>query len=146
ESFRLGGDEFAVLLPGVDPATAMGIARSIVERVGTARLEHVDNATVSAGVATFPVQGAGRDELIRLADSALYAAKEDGKNRARTYEPEFLELKELQRLAETTDRAARYRAAASLAKAVDARDAYTGHHSERVGDLAARIAARIGLD
>src|SRR5262249_54406933 len=36
ESFRLGGDEFAVLLPGVDPATAMGIARSIVERVGTA--------------------------------------------------------------------------------------------------------------
>ena len=102
--------------------------------------------TVSAGVATFPVQGVGRDELIRLADSALYWAKEDGKNRARTYEPALVELKQLQQLAEGTDRAARYRAAASLAKAVDARDAYTGSHSERVGELAARIARRLGLD
>ncbi|MDQ3822949.1 MAG: HD-GYP domain-containing protein, partial [Actinomycetota bacterium] len=44
------------------------------------------------------------------------------------------------------DRAARYRAAVSLAKAVDARDAYTGSHSERVGELAARIAVRLGVD
>src|SRR5207302_1874995 len=43
------------------------------------------------------------------------------------------------------DRAARFRAAASLAKAVDARDVYTGSHSERVSDLAARVAERIGL-
>ena len=34
--------------------------------------------TVSAGLATFPVQGVGRDELIRLADTALYWAKEHG--------------------------------------------------------------------
>jgi putative nucleotidyltransferase with HDIG domain len=101
---------------------------------------------VSAGVATFPIQGVGRDELIRLADSALYWAKEDGKNRARTYEAAQIELKQLQQLAESPDRAARYRAAASLAKAVDARDAYTGSHSERVGELAARIARRLGGD
>jgi diguanylate cyclase (GGDEF)-like protein len=146
ESFRLGGDEFAVLLPGIDAREAIAVARSIVERVGAAQLEQVGSLTVSAGVATFPVQGVGRDELIRLADSALYWAKEDGKNRARTYEPALVELKQLQQLAEGTDRAARYRAAASLAKAVDARDAYTGSHSERVGELAARIARRLGLD
>jgi len=146
ESFRLGGDEFAVLLPGQDERAAVAIARSIVERVGAAQLEQVGSLTVSAGVATFPIQGVGRDELIRLADSALYWAKEDGKNRARTYEAAKIELAQLQQLADSPDRAARYRAAASLAKAVDARDAYTGSHSERVGELAARIARRIGSD
>ena len=146
ESFRLGGDEFAVLLPGLGERDAVAVARSIVERVGAAALEQVGEVTVSAGVATFPVQGVGRDELIRLADSALYWAKEDGKNRARTYEATTLELSQLQQLAEGPDRAARYRAAASLAKAVDARDAYTGSHSERVGELAARIARRLGFE
>jgi diguanylate cyclase (GGDEF)-like protein len=146
ESFRLGGDEFAVLLPGLDERSAVSVARSIVERVSAAQIEHVGNVTVSAGVATYPIQGAGRDELIRLADSALYWAKEDGKNRARTYESTQIELRHLQQLAEIPDRTARYRAAAALAKAVDARDAYTGSHSERVGDLAARISRRLGLD
>jgi diguanylate cyclase (GGDEF)-like protein len=147
ESFRLGGDEFAVLLPGLDDRSAIAVARSIVERVGAAQIEQVGGVTVSAGVASFPIQGVGRDELIRLADSALYWAKEDGKNRARVYEQtEEIELKQLQQLAESPDRAARYRAAASLAKAVDARDAYTGSHSERVSELAARIARRLELD
>ena len=146
ESFRLGGDEFAVLLPGLGERDAVSVARSIVERVGAAELEQVGEVTVSAGVATFPVQGVGRDELIRLADSALYWAKEDGKNRARTYEATTLEFTQLQQLAEGPDRTARYRAAASLAKAVDARDEYTGSHSERVGQLAARIARRLGFE
>ena len=146
ESFRLGGDEFAVLLPGHDERQAAAVARSIVERVAALHLDRVGEVTVSAGVATYPMQGAGRDELIRLADSALYWAKEEGKNRARTYEEESLLRANLEQLAESPDRAARYRAAASLAKAVDARDAYTGSHSERVGDIAARIARRLGAD
>jgi diguanylate cyclase (GGDEF)-like protein/putative nucleotidyltransferase with HDIG domain len=146
ESFRLGGDEFAVLLPGLDERAALGVARSIVERVGAAQIEHVGSITVSAGVASFPVQGVGRDELIRLADSALYWAKEHGKNRVRVYRPDVVELAELKRLAAGPDKAARYRAAASLAKAVDARDTYTGSHSERVSELAARVAQRVGLD
>jgi HD-GYP domain-containing protein (c-di-GMP phosphodiesterase class II) len=40
---------------------------------------------------------------------------------------------------------ARLRAAASLSRAVDARDVYTGNHSQRVAELAVRLAARIGL-
>src|SRR5262249_45353184 len=112
----------------------------------TLDLDHIGHVTVSAGLATFPLQGHGRDELIRLADSALYWAKEHGKNRVRIYRPDVVELAELKRLAAGPDKAARYRAAASLAKAVDARDTYTGSHSERVGDLAARVAKRVGLD
>ena len=57
---------------------------------GDARSSGVGAVTVSAGVATYPTHGAGRDELIRLADSALYWAKEDGKNRARAYAAESI--------------------------------------------------------
>ena len=146
EAFRLGGDEFALLLVEHDEHAALTAATSIVRRIGALDLDHIGHVTVSAGLATFPVQGHGRDELVRLADSALYWAKEHGKNRVRLYRPDVVELAELKRLAAGPDRAARYRAAASLAKAVDARDTYTGSHSERVADLAARIAVRLGLD
>jgi diguanylate cyclase (GGDEF)-like protein/putative nucleotidyltransferase with HDIG domain len=146
EAFRLGGDEFALLLVDHDEETALAAANSIVERVSALDLDHIGSVTASAGLATFPVQGHGRDELIRLADSALYWAKEHGKNRVRHYRPDVVELAELKRLASGPDRAARYRAAASLAKAVDARDTYTGSHSERVAELSARVAMRLGLD
>jgi diguanylate cyclase (GGDEF)-like protein len=146
EAFRLGGDEFAVLLPAMNGRHAFSAAASIVDRVAALDLDHIGPITVSAGVATYPVQGVGRDELIRLADSALYWAKEHGKNQVRMYRPDVVELAELRRLAAGPDRAARYRAAASLAQAVDARDAYTGSHSQRVGELAARIATRMNAD
>jgi diguanylate cyclase (GGDEF)-like protein len=146
EAFRLGGDEFAVLLPEHDERKATAVARSIVERIAALRIDGVGPVTVSAGVATFPTQGVGRDELIRLADSALYWAKEDGKNRVRAYAAESILRANLEQLADSPDRAARYRAAESLAQAVDARDAYTGRHSQRVGDYAARIARRLGAD
>ena len=146
EAFRLGGDEFAVLLPGHGEEAALAAGNSIVDRIAGMKLEHVGAVTVSAGIATYPAHGVGRDELIRLADSALYWAKERGKNRVRLYRPDVVELAELKRLAAGPDRAARYRAAASLAKAVDARDAYTGSHSQRVSELAARIAIQLGAD
>jgi diguanylate cyclase (GGDEF)-like protein len=146
EAFRLGGDEFALLFADHDEGMALAAANSIVERIATVDFDHIGTVTVSAGLATFPMQGHGRDELIRLADSALYWAKEHGKNRVRLYRPEVVELSELKRLAAGPDKAARYRAAASLAKAVDARDTYTGSHSERVGELSAKVATRLGLD
>src|SRR5918994_2691090 len=145
EAFRLGGDEFAVLLPALNGQQAYTAAASIIDRISVLDLDHIGPVTVSAGVATYPVQGVVRDELIRLADSALYWAKEHGKNQVRLYRPDVVELAELRRLASGPDRAARYRAAASLAKAVDARDVYTGSHSQRVSDLAARISVRLGL-
>ena len=145
EGFRLGGDEFALLLPGYDEHAAMTAAASVVERISALQLEQIGTVTVSAGVATSPAHAAERDELIRLADSALYWAKEYGKNRVRGYRPDVIELAELKRLASGPDRAARFRAAASLARAVDARDVYTGSHSQRVAELAARTARRLGL-
>ena len=146
EAFRLGGDEFALLFVGLDAQAALQAATSIVQRVRAHEIDHIGSVTVSAGTATFPAHGVGRDELIRLADSALYWAKEHGKDQVRVYRPDVVELAELKRLAASPDRAARYQAAASLAKAVDARDVYTGSHSERVAELAARIAGRLGAE
>ncbi|HEY7793158.1 MAG TPA: diguanylate cyclase [Gaiellaceae bacterium] len=146
EAFRLGGDEFAILLPGRDEEGARVAAQAIVERMATLDLQPAGLVTVSAGIATVPKGEIGRDELVRRSDSALYWAKEYGKNQVRIYRPDVVEIAELKRLAAGPDRAARFRAAASLAKAVDARDAYTGSHSERVADLAARIATRLGVD
>jgi diguanylate cyclase (GGDEF)-like protein/putative nucleotidyltransferase with HDIG domain len=146
EAFRLGGDEFALLLPGRTAEDSLPVAQSVLDRIAGLDLDDVGSVTASAGLASFPEQGYDRDELIRLADSALYWAKEHGKNRVHVYRPEVVELAELRRLAHGPDRAARFRAAASLAKAVDARDTYTGSHSTRVAELGAWIAARLGLD
>ena len=146
EAFRLGGDEFALLLPGQAADDALSTASAVLGRIATLELDDVGSVTASAGVAGFPRQAFDRDELIRLADSALYWAKEHGKNRVHVYRPDVVELAELRRLAHGPDRAARFRAAASLAKAVDARDTYTGSHSTRVAELGAWIARCLGLD
>jgi len=146
EAFRLGGDEFAILLPGRDEEGSRIAAEAIVGRIAAVELEPAGPVTISAGIATVPEEELDRDELVRRADSALYWAKEYGKNQVRVYRPDVIEIAELKRLAAGPDRAARFRAAASLARAVDARDAYTGSHSERVADLAARIATRLGVD
>jgi diguanylate cyclase (GGDEF)-like protein/putative nucleotidyltransferase with HDIG domain len=145
EGFRLGGDEFAILLPRFDEPSALAAAHSIVNRISAIDLGEMGPLTVSAGVATYPDHGAERDELIRLADNALYWAKEHGKNRVRVSRADVVELSDLKRLAVGRDRAARFRAAASLARAVDTRDAYTGSHSQRVAQLAGRIAERLGM-
>ena len=146
EAFRLGGDEFALLLPRRDEHEGLSIARSVIERLAEKPLESGEFLSMSAGVATYPQHGVERADLVRVADSALYMAKEQGKNTVRVYRPDIAGIQELRRLAEGPDRAARLRAAASLAHAVDARDAYTGSHSYMVGELAARVAKRMGLD
>jgi diguanylate cyclase (GGDEF)-like protein len=145
ESFRLGGDEFAVLLSGMDEAQALETAESIVQRISETELGKAGAITVSAGVATFPQHGRERDALIRLADGALYWAKEHGKNQVRLARADVAELSEFRRVASGVDRVARFRAAASLARAVDSRDAYTGSHSDRVASLSAQIAEQLGL-
>ena len=143
EAFRLGGDEFALLLPGVDDATALGIARSIVKRIGDWSIGEFGAITVSAGVATFPQHGSERDALIRLADGALYWAKEHGKNQVRL--AGAVDLAEFEAATGGAERVSRFRAAAALARAVDSRDVYTGSHSERVAAIAGAIAEQLEL-
>ena len=146
EAFRLGGDEFAVLLNGRTSEEAVSVASAILTRVASLRIGDLPQLTMSCGVAVFPSEGVPRNELLRLADSALYWAKDHGKNRVHVYHPEALSAYALERLGANPDLNDRLRAAASLADAVDARDAHAGAHSRRVGDLAALIAEHLGAE
>ncbi|MBP7585561.1 MAG: GGDEF domain-containing protein [Spirochaetes bacterium] len=80
---RYGGDEFTVLLPGADMDAALGIAGKI--RAGVAALEFQGDSaltmTVSIGVASYPETAHAPEELKAGADRALYAAKEQGRDR-----------------------------------------------------------------
>src|SRR2546423_3598909 len=107
EAFRLGGDEFAVLLPGSEAGEALTAASSIVERISRLDFGQMGAVTVSAGIALAPQHARERDELLQLVDSALYRAKEEGKNRADVYRPDVIELAELKRLAGAKDRGTR---------------------------------------
>lgn len=80
ESFRVGGDEFAVLLPSASEESAQRTAASIVERIAALELEVVGSVTVSVGLAIADPARGGQGDLIRRADAALYAAKQNGKN------------------------------------------------------------------
>jgi diguanylate cyclase (GGDEF)-like protein len=145
QAFRLGGDEFAVVLPGHGEEAARRVGDKLVRDLGSAETEHGGTVSFSAGVATFPQHGIDRSELVRVADIALYWAKGEGKNRVRVYRADMPAMTQLQRLATDPDRTARLQAAAALAGAVDARDAYVGSHSHRVGEYAAAVAERLKL-
>lgn len=78
---RQGGDEFALVLPGADEATARAVARDAIHRMSQPFAlgddQHVLGA--SAGMALSPAHGRTREELLRCADIALYAAKAAGR-------------------------------------------------------------------
>jgi diguanylate cyclase (GGDEF)-like protein/putative nucleotidyltransferase with HDIG domain len=146
EAFRIGGDEFAILLPGRDEREAAEVADGVLTRVAILEAAPGLPVRISAGVVTYPQVGVDRSEVFSVADQALYIAKGSGKGSVRVYRPDLAELPDVTGLTEVPDRGARLKAAAGLAHAVDARDAYTGRHSFVVGELAARVAQQLGLE
>ncbi len=77
---RYGGEEFVVLLPETEAAGATETAQRIQGRL--ARHDVVGRKlTLSVGVAQFPEDGDGAEELLASADAALYQAKREGRNR-----------------------------------------------------------------
>lgn len=80
---RYGGDEFAVLLPQIVGVNAMIVAEKLRRAIADWEFPGVARrVTLSIGVAQFPIHGATRDDLIKSADNALYAAKQAGRNRS----------------------------------------------------------------
>jgi diguanylate cyclase (GGDEF)-like protein/putative nucleotidyltransferase with HDIG domain len=83
---RFGGEEFSILLPETPPEQALEIAERIRRAVAASRFEVETSsepirATVSIGVAGYPIDGQGANELIHQADLAVYRAKLQGRNR-----------------------------------------------------------------
>jgi diguanylate cyclase (GGDEF)-like protein len=84
---RFGGDEFVVILPDTGGEGAVAVAERLRERVHAHPFlagEGLDiHLTASIGVATLPDVAASAEELVKAADTAMYAVKEAGKNGVR---------------------------------------------------------------
>ncbi len=87
---RLGGDEFAVLADGSDAEEVERVAARLVEALGEPfRIEEQEVLIhASVGVA-FATSTSTADELVRNADVAMYDAKQAGKGRFSSYQPEM---------------------------------------------------------
>lgn len=73
---RYGGEEFTLILPETDASGAKNLA----ERIHKSIFDEGE-ITVSIGVGIYPKDGKTTEELLNLADKAMYLAKRQGRNR-----------------------------------------------------------------
>jgi diguanylate cyclase (GGDEF)-like protein/PAS domain S-box-containing protein len=89
---RVGGDEFVLLLPqiqSIDTATRIAERIMSVFQQGISLEKDFSKVTSSIGISVYPTHGVTVDQLIKQADSAMYTAKVEGKNRFLFYRPEM---------------------------------------------------------
>lgn len=89
---RLGGDEFVVLLEGIEESKQAATTASHLLSAICKPLElngHECRVTASIGIAIFPNDSADEEALIKNADSAMYIAKQGGKNDVRFFSNEI---------------------------------------------------------
>jgi diguanylate cyclase (GGDEF)-like protein len=88
---RIGGEEFALLLPETDREGAMNLAHRLRAAIESAKTLDPAGApvsvTASIGVATVSAHSDGPASALKLADAALYRAKNAGRNQVRRAEP-----------------------------------------------------------
>ncbi|MBI3811303.1 MAG: GGDEF domain-containing protein [Nitrospirae bacterium] len=85
---RYGGDEFIAFVPGLETEEILGhleTLRSVIEKRRFSFKGKPVKVTLSVGLATFPWDGHSVEALVAAADTALFSAKQQGKNRVVTY-------------------------------------------------------------
>ncbi len=87
-AFRVGGDEFSILFKNCDPEETCRICEALRIQMGSCplRTEDEKRVTLSCGAVSIKPGNADPEMLIRTADSALYAAKNSGRNRVVVYD------------------------------------------------------------
>ena len=91
---RLGGDEFTVILPNIrEVPDAAPVAQKILQQFATPFDVggHELYLSTSIGIAVYPEHGATPEELVKHADTAMYRAKENGRNLHQFYMPAMSE-------------------------------------------------------
>ncbi len=98
---RFGGDEFTLLIPRVDHVEdAAKIAQKILEtlKIPFSIFDHELFVTTSIGISMYPTDGGDPETLLRNADSAMYRAKDQGRDNYQLYAP-AMNARALERLA-----------------------------------------------
>jgi len=92
---RLGGDEFTVILSELhDPGNVDRVARHILKTLSDPFQlgEEIVHVSASIGITLYPNDSTEIEDLIKNADQAMYAAKQEGKNRFHYFTPALQEL------------------------------------------------------
>jgi len=85
---RYGGEELVLVMPNINIETAMDRADELHQTINRLYIPYGRfnlSITISVGVACYPDHGNTKEELLRAADQALYAAKHAGRNRVSIY-------------------------------------------------------------
>ncbi len=86
---RYGGEEFVIMIPEAAQDAAYILSERIRKQLAELKLENMPPITISLGIATFPSDGRELEDLIKKADSAMYAAKRAGRNKVVIYTPDI---------------------------------------------------------
>lgn len=84
---RMGGEEFNVILPGIDSKGGLIAAERIRKAISECELDTIGHITASLGVATFLEHSNKVEELLEIADQAMYMAKRNGRNQVQLAKP-----------------------------------------------------------
>ncbi|MGK9064247.1 diguanylate cyclase [Stutzerimonas chloritidismutans] len=87
---RSGGEEFLILLPEANLESALLVAERLRQCVEQDDLPDVGHITISLGIALWPYHAVHIDRVFKLADGALYKAKQRGRNRSEIAEPDAM--------------------------------------------------------
>ncbi|MBF8983826.1 diguanylate cyclase [Lutibacter sp. B2] len=146
--FRYGGEEFAVLLESGTLEQIFQTAEKIrVNIMKSKKLgEYVSylTVTVSNGLATYPFDASDAENLVEKANKALYFSKQNGRNKSYIYNKEMDELLE-KNYDEFEKQELLMNSAFALTAAIDAKDVYTGKHSEMVAKYSLLLAEKLKL-
>ena len=146
---RYGGDEFAVILPSTNSKTAVEIAEFLRETIQGYNFHYKEQLlggqlTASIGIAAYPDNADSGNQLIKLADEAMYHAKRTAKNKVEFYFSAAEMFKD-KNLDENVEDASVLSTLKILLWLINAKDRYTYAHSEKVACYAELIAKNMDM-
>jgi diguanylate cyclase (GGDEF)-like protein/putative nucleotidyltransferase with HDIG domain len=140
---RLGADEYGVIFVESDRHQALMRADRARRAIAETPMRHRLRISVSVGLCDLEAASSS-DEALRRADSALYWAKQHGRDLCWLYDPTVVRELDQRLRTRELDRTQALVGLRALARAIDAKDPATQEHSERVAALSARLAVSRG--
>lgn len=142
---RIGGEEFAWILIDTDGQAAVDAAERVRREVAELPVSMPSGVSLTISAGACDLENAGSaEELVELADGALYWAKAQGRDATYLYSPSVVKELSAQERAARLERQQALAGLRALARAVDAKDHSTQEHSLRVADIAVQVARELG--